>query len=375
MCKKIVILLCLVATGAFGQASKNQIKVTAKANYGLYNRVLPITQYMDSLLNSIYFKIDDVNAIWGTSGNSTSNNTSFLGTKTNRSLLFKTNNIQRMKLDSLGTLSWSVGASDALVLKPYPGFTVSPAMWFGTDTQTPSNFLLFNSTTLNQTVINAQNDSSSLNITKSNGSYWIQCNGIGTANQLLNPIVFRNVPKTMLAGQNGAAWSFVHHYNFIWATGAIATEYGMHLTAQTCDAVGASTMTTNYGLFVDKAIAGANMTIQRLFGLGTDGSAHITQSVVIGSSVHTPLSTLDVTGDLTLVGNIISNTGSGIKIGTATSQKIGFFNSAPVIQQTSGITAATYAPVGGSNVSSVDTFGGYTIGQLVAILKAYGLIP
>ena len=43
-------------------------------------------------------------------------------------------------------------------------------------------------------------------------------------------------------------------------------------------------------------------------------------------------------------------------------------------QETTGITGASYSSVGGSSVSSNDTFGGYTIGQVVAALKAQGLL-
>jgi len=43
-------------------------------------------------------------------------------------------------------------------------------------------------------------------------------------------------------------------------------------------------------------------------------------------------------------------------------------------QETTGITGASYSSVGGSSVSSNDTFGGYTIGQVVATLKAQGLL-
>lgn len=43
-------------------------------------------------------------------------------------------------------------------------------------------------------------------------------------------------------------------------------------------------------------------------------------------------------------------------------------------KETTAIAAVTYASVGGSAVSSNDTFGGYSIGQIVAALKAQGLL-
>ncbi|MFN7676851.1 MAG: hypothetical protein ACK5ON_12935, partial [Flavobacterium sp.] len=42
------------------------------------------------------------NTSWNLTGNSVSTNTNFIGTTSNRSLLFRTNNTQRLKIDSLG---------------------------------------------------------------------------------------------------------------------------------------------------------------------------------------------------------------------------------------------------------------------------------
>ncbi len=52
-----------------------------------------------------------------------------------------------------------------------------------------------------------------------------------------------------------------------------------------------------------------------------------------------PNSTLDLAGDLTISAhNIITDAVTGMKIGTATSQLIGFFNTTPVAQRTQGAT-------------------------------------
>jgi hypothetical protein len=53
------------------------------------------------------------------------------------------------------------------------------------------------------------------------------------------------------------------------------------------------------------------------------------------NSSATLLSAISASGDL------ISNTTNGIKIGTATNQKLGFFNATPVVQQTGGAATAT----------------------------------
>lgn len=63
-----------------------------------------------------------------------------------------------------------------------------------------------------------------------------------------------------------------------------------------------------------------------------------------------------------------------VYLGKSASQKIGFYGKTPVVQPTSAITSSAYASVGGSAVSSNDTFGGYTIGQIVAALKLAGFL-
>lgn len=70
-----------------------------------------------------------------------------------------------------------------------------------------------------------------------------------------------------------------------------------------------------------------------------------------------PASTLDVGGDVTVSAhNIITDTTTGMKIATATSQKLGFFNATPVVQQTQGATVTNNITSGGS----ANTLANYT---------------
>lgn len=57
-----------------------------------------------------------------------------------------------------------------------------------------------------------------------------------------------------------------------------------------------------------------------------------------------------------------------------TAELIAFFGATPVVKQTTSIASATRTAVGGAAVNTNDTFGGYTIGQIVTALKAYGLL-
>lgn len=65
----------------------------------------------------------------------------------------------------------------------------------------------------------------------------------------------------------------------------------------------------------------------------------------------------------------------GTRIGTETSQKIGFLSATPIIRQTtSSQTAATFAANSSGITDDTATWGGYTVGDIVAILQAFGLI-
>lgn len=91
------------------------------------------------------------------------------------------------------------------------------------------------------------------------------------------------------------------------------------------------------------------------------------------SGTVTEIVRVNSTGLLLTAKNISTDTTTGMKIATATNQKLGFFNAAPIIQPTTSITAGTLVSVGGTPISSNDTFGGYTLGQMAAILRNLGL--
>ena len=84
---------------------------------------------------------------------------------------------------------------------------------------------------------------------------------------------------------------------------------------------------------------------------------------------------LDIAG-----GDIKLGTGTGSKIGTATTQKLGFWNVAPVVQPSSVGETTGHAAVGGTNVNASDTFTGnsgskaYTINDVVKHLKVAGIL-
>jgi hypothetical protein len=66
---------------------------------------------------------------------------------------------------------------------------------------------------------------------------------------------------------------------------------------------------------------------------------------------------------------------TGTKIGTNSGEKIGFLGVTPVIQQTtSSQTPASFVANSSGIVNDSATWNGYTIGDIVAILQAFGFI-
>lgn len=121
----------------------------------------------------------------------------------------------------------------------------------------------------------------------------------------------------------------------------------------------------------------------------TSASSSITGALVVGDGTTTATNvgigggninaggTLTIGGDFTIADtkNIVLATSTGTKIGTGTTQKLGFWNATPVAQK-----AGYGTPTGGALVSSypgatatlAQTSG--TLAQLLLDLKAYGIL-
>lgn len=72
--------------------------------------------------------------------------------------------------------------------------------------------------------------------------------------------------------------------------------------------------------------------------------------------------------------NIAANATTGTKIGTATTQKLGFWNTAPIAQPTTAHAAATFVTNTSLIANDTATFDGYTIGQVVKALRDFGVL-
>ena len=110
----------------------------------------------------------------------------------------------------------------------------------------------------------------------------------------------------------------------------------------------------------------ANLYVPSGGGLQIDTAGNSYDILLNGSTIKLypgNVATLDInSGGLTLADakNIIVNATTGTKIGTATTQKIGLWNAAPVVQQVGGVTLTNNVTAGGTT-NQLDDFTSLTI--------------
>lgn len=72
--------------------------------------------------------------------------------------------------------------------------------------------------------------------------------------------------------------------------------------------------------------------------------------------------------------DVVLGTGAGTKFGTSTSQKLSLWGATPNIQPTTSITAASFLTGTSGIANDSATWGGYSIGKIVAALKQIGAL-
>jgi hypothetical protein len=164
-----------------------------------------------------------------------------------------------------------------------------------------------------------------------------------------------------------------------------AVQTGAGFTAVGYQAGVASTSGTNSTLIGSGA--GASLTTNGgcvMLGYQAGGSETGANKLYIhNSNSATPLIYGDFsTPSLTFNGtvthadgyNLAFGTTTGMKLGTATSQKLGVWNATPIVQPTTGVAAATFTANAGTAVNDASTFDGYTLNQVVKALRNIGLL-
>lgn len=104
----------------------------------------------------------------------------------------------------------------------------------------------------------------------------------------------------------------------------------------------------------------------------------ITRGVYINPTLTSALDwrSLEITRGNIVLGalDMVLDTTTGTKIGTATSQKIGLWNATPIVQPTTGVASSTRVGGAGTTVTDTDTFDGYTLAQVVKALRNIGIL-
>lgn len=101
----------------------------------------------------------------------------------------------------------------------------------------------------------------------------------------------QQVASTNLTASTEATGVLFSNVSKQFATGTFATQREFYITGMTYSAVGASTITNTYSLYVDAPVAGTNMTLTNRYAIGTNGAiiatGNITSSgTVTGASVQ-----------------------------------------------------------------------------------------
>lgn len=162
---------------------------------------------------------------------------------------------------------------------------------------------------------------------------------------------------------------------------SIGSYFGVQPQVIASNLAGANTMTiTSYGgISIPAQAAVTNLTITTQYGLlvGDLAGGTTNYAIYTGTGLVHFGDTVDLASGKNLAllaGNITTDTTTGTKIGTATSQKISLWNATPIIQPTTGVTAATFVTNTSLIANDTATFDGYTIGQVVKALRNIGIL-
>jgi len=105
-------------------------------------------------------------------------------------------------------------------------------------------------------------------------------------------------------------------------------------------------------------------------GTGATVQSYVSRLTISGGAVTTDASTATWADAL----DFVLGTTTGTKIGTGTTQKIGFWNATPLAQQTTASAASTFVANTSLIANDTATFDGYTLGQVVKILRNLGIL-
>lgn len=145
----------------------------------------------------------------------------------------------------------------------------------------------------------------------------------------------------------------------IRSTAVVTNFYGSYIKGDGTSHAG--DIKNQYGLYIGNISLGS---ILKYAVYTNSGLVHFGDTVDLASGKNLTL----------LAGNITTDTTTGTKIGTATTQKLGFWNATPIVQPTTAVTASTFVANTSGIANDTATFDGYTIGQVVKALRNIGIL-
>lgn len=304
--KLILILLCF-ASIAFSQGTPvSRATLTTQPYSWVYRTVPPLT-YLQNTWASFVNKVDD-GSPWSTIGNALTTNTLFLGTTTSRSLIFKTNSTEFLKLDSLGRFYWKQSSANLASLQGLVSFTSVPAFYMGVPTPAVDNYAI-----LADGTNNVFNGPDMLFLRTKNTSF---LQATTTPTTTAEFIVFNAINVPTVAATNPMAHIRIAGNTIGWNAGTTTNQFKINISADTYTSNGAATITHPVAVNITAPTAGTGMTFANpAWGIRSTGGTNLTGSVIIGATITDyPTKQLDVRGNAiissSLTTNGIANTGT-----------------------------------------------------------------
>lgn len=185
-----------------------------------------------------------------------------------------------------------------------------------------------------------------------------------------------NSTDTMYIGDNTASAELGIFYYGATSGGSLFTEVGIVLD-QVNQIYLIGNIVSDYiavqvgsGTFLSSATQAGLLTTS--YGVQVTESSGLYQFLHAGNPDILNLTATAMTFSEAL--NIVVGTSTGTKIGTATSQKLSFWNKTPIVQPTTSISGVSFTANTGTTVNTGSTFGGYTLAKVVAALVNTGIL-
>lgn len=231
---------------------------------------------------------------WSIKGNSISTNTAFIGTTSNRSMKFKTNNTIRGKIDSLGTFNWystlavNMGTTSAasprtFSFQPYVSATTLPALYMGIGIPTASNYAWAAS----DSTIFIYNAPSIMRF-NTNGTNWLIASTTQTTAHSMVTLSGVSIP-TVAANSEIRAFT-IGARTVGWNTGSTALQRDILFSSHTYTANGAGHSITNaVQAEFNAPTIGTGVTVSgTTFATYHKGNVNVTSKLSIGSALLNP---------------------------------------------------------------------------------------